>query len=226
LLFTAHADGDGARLLVTRLQQDGWTTPVAIHLAAGQRKEEMEAFFSPDGKHIYFAPYDEGLDVRIWKVGWDGHEWGEASPLPGIIADDPAFYPTSALSGRIYYTNIAKREVWVADEDAEGNWQATPLGLEFGGHGFVAPDESFILLDARREDGQGLGDIYVAFALEDGGWTTPVNLGPGVNSAFSESCPSLSPDGRYLFFSRYEEEGGLSQIYWASADVIEAVRPE
>jgi hypothetical protein len=36
----------------------------------------------------------------------------------------------------------------------------------------------------------------------------------------SETCPSLSPDGRYLFFSRYNEPGGLSNIYWISSAVI------
>jgi hypothetical protein len=41
---------------------------------------------------------------------------------------------------------------------------------------------------------------------------------------FSESCPSLSADGKYLFFSRYDEDGGIAQIYWSDAKVISDAR--
>ena len=92
-------------------------------------------------------------------------------------------------------------------------------------HAFIAPDESFMLLDARREDSLGKADIYVSFPGGDGGWTTPVNLGPGVNSEYGETCPSLSPDGKHLFFSRYNEKNEMSQIYWVDAGVIEQARP-
>jgi len=32
------------------------------------------------------------------------------------------------------------------------------------------------------------------------GWTEPVNLGPMINTSGSESSPSLTADGRKLFF--------------------------
>ena len=62
--------------------------------------------------------------------------------------------------------------------------------------------------------------------LTDGFWTRPepVNLGNGVNSEFSESCPSLSDDGKYLFFSRYDEPDEVAQIYWVDSGVIENAR--
>jgi len=106
----------------------------------------------------------------------------------------------------------------------DGSWSAQPVAVDFGGHTFVAPDQSFLILDARAEDSLGGGDIYVAFATDEGSWSRPVNLGAGVNSEFSESCPSLSADGKYLFFSRYDEEGGIAQIYWVDAEVISNAR--
>jgi len=36
------------------------------------------------------------------------------------------------------------------------------------------------------------------------------NLGDIVNSDFFEAVPSVTPDGKYLFFSRYNEENELS----------------
>jgi hypothetical protein len=201
-----------------------WTTPEPVRLSGGTCQGEMEAFFTPDGNRVFFAPFDEALGVRIWQVEFEGNLWGEPSPLAGPIADDPAFFPTTAESGALYYTNVAKRRPYRAVQDADGLWQVEPLEIDFGGHVFVAPDESFVLVDARADDSFGDGDIYVAFATPDGGWSTPVNLGTAVNSEFSESCPSLSADGKYLFFSRYNEPGGIAQIYWVDARVIEDAR--
>ena len=66
-------------------------------------------------------------------------------------------------------------------------------------------------------------DIYVAFRTAEGGWTEPANFGPEVNTEHAETCPSLSSDGKYLFFSRYDEDGGVSNI-WISSSVIDDAR--
>ena len=224
LLFTVQTAAGTVQVLHSRVTDGFWTRPEPVNLSAGARKEEMEAFFAPNGGYVYFAPYDEGLDVRIWQVEIAGDGWIDPAPLTGPIAASPAFFPTSAVSGAIYYTNIAERKPYRAQLGADGSWQVEPLALEFGGHTFVAPDESFVLVDARAEDSRGKGDIYVAFATTGGGWTKPVNLGDGVNSEYSESCPSLSDDGKYLFFSRYDEPDEVAQIYWVDSDVIEKAR--
>jgi len=224
LLFTVQTADEKVYLMRSGLVDGFWTRPEPVNLTAGARRDEMEAFFARDGKYLYFAPYDEGLDVRIWRVEIAGDEFDNPAPLTGPIEAAPAFYPTSASSGAIYYTNIMERKPYRAWRGTDGSWQVEPLGLEFGGHTFVAPDESFVLVDARADDSLGEGDIYVAFANADGGWTTPVNLGDGVNSKNSESCPSLSDDGKFLFFSRYDEPGEVAQIYWVDSAVIEIAR--
>ena len=224
LLFTAQVPDQKVMVHQSRLRNGRWTQPEPVSLAAGARKDEMESFFAPDGRHVYFAPYDEGMDVRIWRVTVDGDHWRDPEPLAGPIADDAAFFPTCAADGTLYYTNLAQRSVYRARKTDAGTWDAEPAGLEFGGHPFIAPDQSFVLLDGRAEDSLGKGDIYAAFPDGDGGWTTPVNLGPRVNSAHGESCPSLSADGKYLFFSRYDEPGDIAQIYWVDAAVIATAR--
>ena len=47
-----------------------------------------------------------------------------------------------------------------------------------------------------------------------------MDLGPEVNTEYAETCPTLSHDGRFLFFSRYDEENGVSNIYWIQSNVI------
>ena len=88
--------------------------------------------------------------------------------------------------------------------------------------------------------------ICTSFRSGDNAWTAPQNLGPAINSPFQEYCPSLSPDGKYFFFSSYKrpEEisvpimrsfddilhltrqpyNGAGDVYWVDAGVIHALR--
>lgn len=93
-------------------------------------------------------------------------------------------------------------------------------GLRFGIHSFISPDEDSILFN-------GKGDIYIAFKKVDGKWTEPIKLGNQINTIENdETCPSLSPDGKYIFFSRYNDKNGKSDIYWVHSNVIEKIRKE
>ena len=90
--------------------------------SAGARKDEMEAFFAPDGKHVYFAPYDEGLDVRIWQVEiadgtriqldgeWHRKTWVEVDDQGNVIcrygSDGHIIAEEVALSSPITVTKV------------------------------------------------------------------------------------------------------------------------
>lgn len=104
-----------------------------------------------------------------------------------------------------------------------GTWIAHPQ---------VAPDESYLIWDVVREDGYGKSDIYISFRMNDGTWLPAKNLGPLINTVLQESGAGVTPDGKYLFFSRGHwelKEDGMSnwvgKPYWVDAKVIEAMRP-
>jgi Tol biopolymer transport system component len=220
LLFTQQVPDQAVSVFHSRIEAGKWTAPVEIRLSGGAKKDEMEAFFAPDGKRIYFAPYDEGMDVRLWSIEVGPEGWANPRELTPPVADDPAFYPTMSNDSRLYYTNLAARKIYRAELDNGSVVEVEDAGLEFGGHAFISRDESFVLVDARQPDSLGGSDIYVAFRRPDGSWEPPRNLGPAVNSSFDETCPSLSSDGRFLFFSRYNETNGVSDIYWVDSAVI------
>jgi Tol biopolymer transport system component len=224
LLFSAQESEKPVCIYYARIENGKWTKPESVTLSNGAKKEEMEAFFSRDGRHIFFAPYDEGLDVRIWKVDIHEDGWHNPQPLTGQISDESAFFPTSSKKGALYYSNITQRKIYKASLENGVVQESGEAGLDFGGHGFIAPDESFILVDSIQDDGYGKQDIYVAFRNEEGGWSKPVNLGSEVNTEYFETCPTLSSDGKYLFFSRYNEPGEISNIYWIDSRVIEEAR--
>ncbi len=52
-------------------------------------------------------------------------------------------------------------------------------------------------------EGNGVGgrDLFKSIALPDGGWSPAINLGNVINTEFDEDAPSISPDGKTLYFS-------------------------
>ncbi len=75
---------------------------------------------------------------------------------------------------------------------------------------FIAADESYIIFsrDSRRFDSQGnkiAGDrkLMISFRDKDKNWKKPVILGPSFSKA---RFPSVSPDGLFLFFTKYSDE--------------------
>jgi Tol biopolymer transport system component len=219
IFFSAEVPDQLAAIFHSQLGDTGWAAPRKVSLTGNQKKAEIEAFFTPDGRKIYFAPYDEGMDVKIWVVDRSEEGWREPRELGPPLTDDPAFFPTATLEGTIYYSNLAEGRVFRATMDGDAVQSVEDAGLEFGGHAIIAPDESFVLVDGSQGDDKN-ADIFVAFRDDSGGWTTPVSLGPEVNTEYIETCPTLSHDGNYLFFSRYNEEGERSNIYWIESAVI------
>jgi len=72
----------------------------------------------------------------------------------------------------------------------------------------ISADELSIFFTSKRSGGYGgFADLWVTTrASITDPWGAPVNLGPIVNSSFGEGLPSISSDGRKLFFSDYGYE--------------------
>ena len=68
----------------------------------------------------------------------------------------------------------------------------------------------------NRPDGRGSCDIYYSERLPNGFWTRPRNLGAPVNSSAWESQPSISADGRTLYFASNRSGGKGKMDIWKS----------
>jgi len=98
----------------------------------------------------------------------------------------------------------------------------------------VAPDGSYIVITSSRPGGPGHGDLYVSFRdAASGEGSEPKLLGHRINTIDTDYCPMVTPDGKFLFFSRRISEpkdsgwAGLTggNVYWISTEAIEALRP-
>ena len=112
--------------------------------------------------------------------------------------------------------------------------QPKSLGQQFAigsynAHPFIAPDESYIIWDSRRESGYGTSDLYISFRAADGSWGHAINMGDKINTTSAENYPSVSPDGKHLFFDRRVKTANNEpsvDIYWVDAQIIETLRPK
>jgi len=62
-------------------------------------------------------------------------------------------------------------------------------------------DGNLLFFSANGKDSDGHEDIYYSIR-EKSGWSAPLNLGGPVNSVDHEGYPSLSADGKYIYFAR------------------------
>ena len=92
---------------------------------------------------------------------------------------------------------------------------------------FIAANESYMIVSCRDEEGKlgnGLLDLYILFKKAEGSWTRALNMGKEINTGAGENCPQVSPDGKYLFFNRYNPEIKIGNMYWMDAKIIEKLK--
>jgi Tol biopolymer transport system component len=89
---------------------------------------------------------------------------------------------------------------------------------------FISPDESYLIFCSTRGLSEyDQGDLFISFHKHDGSWTDPVTLGTTINTNQMERFSTLSPDGKYLFFTR-DTEGYDEDVYWVSAKIIDDIK--
>jgi len=205
-------------LAVIEYKNNKWQHSVVARAAS-------EPSISPDGNTILFK---NGYIERTS----DG--WSEMKSLGEPFASISIMRSAISSNGTIYFDtfNRAQDIPLRYSRLINGKYEAPKsLGPQFGigrynAHPYIAPDESFIIFDSVREDGQGRSDIYISYRAADGSWGPAVNMGDKINTAHSEKNPSLSPDGQFLFFAKRTKRGNEAvNIYWVDAQIIEALRP-
>ncbi len=232
--FTRYSPGELAKLWVSEYRKNKWTTPREVSFI-----EEFpggESCFSPDGKKFYYVWVDTlskefAHDIFVVEIGKKG--WGIPHQLTKTDLGTRRMSPSVARNGNLYFSGNfdepGQKDIYCAKLINEKYSEPQNLGKTVNSeyheeHVFVSPDESYILFDSYRPSKYGRSDIYVSYKMGDGSWSEAQNLGTAVNSEHYDWYPSVTPDGRYIIFSRTLPSGKID-LYWVNAKIIDRYKP-
>lgn len=227
-------DYSSAKIYYTKCENNIWTSQVEAPFSIGHMASSP--FLSSDGNRLYFhyANYKGPEPYNIWMVQRTNKGWSDPIHLPSPInsgSRDGGYSETN--DGVVYFTSNRpggydkKGDIWRTHQLPGQPLQVENLGATVNSTAWdaspcVASDGSYLIFVSERPGGFGYSDLYITYKKEDGGWTIPVNMeitGAGINlKNAATGDASLSPDGRFLFFSR------SGDIYWISTKIIDDIK--
>ena len=118
--------------------------------------------------------------------------------------------------------NNDKEDIFTAYLEPNGDW-TNPISIaqtinsiyNEGTCSVTADGKILIYTSCDAPDSEGSCDLYIAYKV-NGFWQRPTNMGKKVNSSSWDSQPSLSADGRILFFSSNRKGGFGGNDIWYS----------
>jgi len=257
---------DFVTIVTSKLENGKWTEPKLAPFA-GKYYDGWPAI-QANGKRMFFhstrpvSDTSTGITARfnVWYMDRTENGWSDPvvvnSPVNGR---ENSTCPSVTMNGTLY---ISKKfsdgtEKLCRSELRNGVYQELEIlpdnvnVLKENYHCYISPDESYLIrLCYGRSDNIGAGwNYYITFRKSDGTWSELVNLGKEVNSVYCGGAPSISPDGKYLFFQGIaainitdsldrkfsldelitrdikSPSKGSTDIYWIDAKIIEELRP-
>ncbi len=215
-------------IMFSRQTRGGWSEAEVAPFSGSQYSDRAPRF-SADGNRLFFTtnrPLPGGSfsadDYNIWVVRRADGGWSDPGPLSGSInTSSPEIHTSVTADGTLYFASArpdghGRSDIYRAEWRNQGYAAATNIGEPINTEQsqpdlYVSADgRMMILAMTDHPDGFGGDDLYVSH-FRNGGWTTPRNLGPAVNTPDYEYGPTVSPDGEYLYFSSHRN--GSGRIY-------------
>lgn len=205
LYFTRRFDGQENVIYEMHLVNGIWTEPAPAAFASGY--VAFEPHLTADNQTIYFGWGHSQLSEEktslenggIWAADRTASGWS----TPRYVGE--GMFVSSDQSGQIYVTNATARNLSKVTLTDGRFTKLEPIGA--GVHPAIAPDGSYLVYD------DGDGNLTAVFPQPDGSWGGPISL-VQQNIPAAASIATISPDGKYLF---YTYKGDL---YWVSAEII------
>lgn len=199
-------------IMVSRLENNEWTTPSPASFTSGQFSNEPH--ITLDNKRIFFGMGEGIFTAERNKSGWS---------KPKFVS--PGMHVTSSKDGQIYFTDVREASKGIMTiaktefnegkfqnlERLQGGVEKARVELKRLAHPCIAPDGSYLIFD------NGRGMLHISFRNASGEWGEAIDLTKhGIDPAASGA--TLSPDGKYIFLDIYND------LHWMSTNFIEELR--
>ena len=225
---------DAQTIMVARRSGASWLEAQAAPFSG--RWGDRAPRFSPDGRRLYFTsnrPRTAGGargDMNIWVVERSAAgEWSEPRLLPE---------PVNTGSREIHNVETANGTIYLASDRPGGRGRSDIYRFTRSGEAWtgtsvtavndslsqpdllVSPDEEWMIL-AITDHARGLGGDDLFISRRTGAtWSAPSPLGAPINSSEYEYGPTLSPDGRYIYYTSHRRNGSADVYRVSVAEVL------
>lgn len=222
------------RIQITRAR-GGWPNVVRLQLDSSINDpllDDIAPQYDLEHDRFYFSrgPVGQARALDIWQTQLTDTGWSfpVVSPLSSQAEDVVAFihprgkslwatsryssYRDKNLPGLVEWSP-APNHSW---QEPETQPVPHPKAQRRQNSWYLSPRQDILLFSAELPGGFGDQDIYVSVKERGGSWSTPQNLGPGVNGYGRECCPYYDAAKGLLYFSSNSYPGyGRGDIYVA-----------
>lgn len=216
------------QIFFSKIENGIWTKPALAEF--NSTGHNSVSAFSPDGMKLFFYSDDRpggigGFDA--WYVQKTDGGWSEpinvGKPYNSINDDSPPFFTEKGYAYRI--SGFRENKLFDRFKYSAGKFSDPVPESTIPEYGpwwtlFISPGEDYLIFAS----GAGNADLYIRFKNKEGKWGTPMNMGDKINTGEWERFPVVSPDGRYLFFTR--GGGTISKLFWVSTEVINKLKAD
>lgn len=187
---------------------------IALSAAINTDKDEYYPKLTADNARIIFTRKENNQE-NFYESLLTGDQWSEAIKLPEPINTakfNEGAHCISPDGKYLFFTGcnrpdgLGSCDLYVSKKE-NGTWSDPfNLGPGINTRGWesqpaISADGKTLYFVSNRAGGQGSYDIWKATLLADGKWSSPVNLGPEINSPYDEGAPYLHADNKTLYFS-------------------------
>jgi Tol biopolymer transport system component len=199
---------------------------------------DCDPSISADGLELYFNSLRSGgsggFDLWVAKRASIDVDWEQPENLgptvnaatddhdPSISADKLTLY----FCGYLRSGGKGSGDLWATRRATISDPWDTPVNLGSNVNGpndemdpYPSAADQGLYFCSDRPNGHGNYDIYISTRqtseqVPEGFWSIPINLGPNVNTSYSDHSPSISADGLTLFFCSNRPGGYGSCDLW------------
>lgn len=192
---------------------DNWSQPENLGETVNGPGHDYWPWVSNDGLTLFFYSEREGGhgngDLWVTTRPTPDSKWTEPvsldAPVNSASLDAAPCLSDNGLE--LFFTSMrdGRPDLWVSKRSNVGDqWlQAENLGsavnsLKIDACPNLSSDGLQLFFNSTRNGNQDL--YWTTRESKHEKWASPVNLGPKVNTEVPETCPCLSPDGKYLYF--------------------------
>lgn len=236
-LFLNHRkEGKNYNVYSSKLINGQWSELELAPFSTNLENLDFHPRFNRKGDRLYFGstrPVPDTLTASIkrrrlhqWYVEKNENgDWGEPILMGQPFTDIYIMGAVPSENGNLYFTSGTRTEEEGIYYSVNQNGTYTSIermddAINTNGksiaHPYIAPDESYLIYDSNKATEPNNGDLFISFN-QNGTWTESYPMGPKINTRLSEGAATVSPDGKYLFFTRSEKKVKEDEsTYWVS----------